>query len=82
MNLPTVLYGLIPWPHLPVLPDLPNKAALAERLGNFHSFGAWALLALVAAHTVAALRHHVVKHDDVLTRMLPRLGKAKQGEHR
>lgn len=61
------LFGLLP------LPDLvgPN-ADLADQLSDWHAWCAWALMALVAVHVGAALWHHWIKRDDVLTAMLPR----------
>ena len=70
-NIPTVLYGVIPWPHLPVLPELPNKAAVEGVLKLVHSYGAWLLMALLLLHVGAALRHHLALRDDTLWRMLP-----------
>lgn len=72
LNIPTHLYGLIPWPPLPILPSLHNKAPVEALLKSMHRYGAWALLLLVAGHAGAALRHHFVLKDDVLRRMLPR----------
>jgi cytochrome b561 len=74
LSIPTHLYGVIPWPHLPVLSTLHNKAPVEAILKLVHRYGAWTLLAVVAGHAAAALRHHFVKRDDVLTRMLPWLG--------
>ena len=70
-NLPTVLYGVLPWPHLPI----PYKAAAAAEpvLRWLHAYGAYALLGFVVLHAGAALRHALVKGDDILQRMLPRL---------
>ncbi len=36
-----------------------------------HVYLSWAVIALVAVHAGAALRHHFVEKDDVLLRMLP-----------
>lgn len=71
-NIPTVLYGYIPWPHFPVLSTLKDKAPVEAVLKLVHAYGAYALIALVVVHSAAALRHHFVKRDDVLLRMLPR----------
>ncbi len=70
-NIPTVLYGMIPWPHLPILPTLPNKAALEDVLGDAHATAAWMLAGLAALHAVAAFHHHLRLKDDVLRRMVP-----------
>jgi cytochrome b561 len=43
----------------------------ADALNDYHIWLAWALLALVAAHAVAALWHHFVRRDTVLKAMLP-----------
>jgi cytochrome b561 len=73
LNIPTVLYGLIPWPHLPVLPERADKADIAVVADDIHSYGGWILAALVLLHAAAALRHHFMVRDDVLRRMLPPL---------
>jgi cytochrome b561 len=73
-NIPTVLYGVVPFPHLPVLPTLPNKAAVEAVLRQVHDVAGWLLMATLAGHVGAALRHHVLLKDDVLRRMLPRFG--------
>ncbi|MCL2657884.1 MAG: cytochrome b [Betaproteobacteria bacterium] len=63
---PVVWFGVLP------LPDLVGKdAALAEILHAAHEVLAWTLIVLVAGHAAAAIKHHVVARDDVLTRMLP-----------
>jgi cytochrome b561 len=70
-NIPTVLYGLVPWPHLPLASLLPDKASAEGALKLVHAYGAWLLTALLVLHVVAALRHHLILRDDVLHRMLP-----------
>ena len=66
-NIPTVLYGVIVFPHLP----LPHGVNTAAKLA--HDTGAWIMIATVTGHAGAALRHHL--GDDVLSRMLPRFGR-------
>jgi len=68
-NIPTVLFGLIGLPHLP----LPKDANAAAKLA--HLTGAWIMVATLAGHVGAALRHHFILGDDVLRRMLPRRGR-------
>jgi cytochrome b561 len=70
-NLPTVLYSLIPWPDLPVLPHLANKAAVSHALGWLHAYGAWILIGLLVVHFAAVFRHHIIKRDGILLRMMP-----------
>ena len=72
LNIPTVLYGVVTLPHLPVLTTLPNKKEVAEALEDLHSAGAWGLISLLVVHVGAALRHHLLLRDDVLRRMMPR----------
>ena len=38
---------------------------------DFHEYGAWALLGLIAVHALAALFHHFLMRDQVLKSMLP-----------
>jgi cytochrome b561 len=73
-NLPTVLYNLVPWPDLPILPDLANKAAVSRALAWVHAYGAWTLIGLLAVHIAAVLRHHLFKREPILRRMLPGRG--------
>ena len=62
-----VYLGLLP------LPDLVAKdKAMANMLRGLHITLNFTLLALVCVHAVAALKHHFVDRDAVLTRMLPR----------
>jgi cytochrome b561 len=75
INIPTILFGLIRWPHIGFLASLHNKAPVAAVLDNIHAYGAWALFALIVLHVAAALRHHFVIGDDVLGRMLPGAGR-------
>ena len=70
-NIPTVLYGFVPWPDLPILPTLDDKAPVEALLKPAHAYGAFALMTLVSLHAAAAFRHHFIIGDDVLRRMLP-----------
>jgi cytochrome b561 len=71
LNLPTVLYGVVPWPHLPILPDIANKAPVEALMKFVHGKLAWVLIAVIVLHAGAALRHHFILRDDVLRRILP-----------
>lgn len=70
-NIPTVLYGLVRWPHMPLISTLPNKALAEAALKLVHAYGAYVLIALLILHAGAALRHHFARRDDTLWRMLP-----------
>ncbi len=71
ISLPTLLYGIIPWPDLPVLPALANKKEIGHTLATAHYYGAFCLTALLVLHVTAAHKHHWFDGDDVLTRMAP-----------
>ena len=71
-NIPFKIFWLMPLPAL-VLPD----SALAEAAKRVH-FGVFVVLVLVVlVHVGAALRHHFINRDTVLTRMLPKGGGAR-----
>jgi cytochrome b561 len=73
----TMLFYTFPWPPLPILSTLEDKAPVEAALKFVHRYGAWTLLLFVTGHAAAALQHHFIQHDDVLRRMLPRRGKTK-----
>ena len=62
----TVWFGVLP------IPDLLDKD---KNLGNLllvvHKSLNYGLLALVAIHTLAAIKHHFIDKDNILRRMLP-----------
>lgn len=65
-NIPVRIFGLVP---LPAIVE-PNKP-LAELFARVHLALVVALALVLAVHVAAALRHHWVKRNDVLLRMLP-----------
>ena len=72
LNIPTTIFGLVPWPHIPGIAGSPDKQVLEAIFMTVHSGLAAALLALVALHVAAVLKHRFVLKDDVAARMLPR----------
>ncbi|HEX6828175.1 MAG TPA: cytochrome b [Burkholderiales bacterium] len=63
-----VYLGLLP------LPDLvPKDKMLADLFRFVHTYLNFSLAALVALHAAAALKHHFLDRDPVLTRMVPAL---------
>jgi cytochrome b561 len=66
LGIPTVVFGLFTLPN-PFQPSATLEAALKL----VHGLLALALAMLVALHVGGALRHHLVRRDDVLRRMLP-----------
>ncbi len=70
-----VYLGLFP------LPDLvPKDRVLARALLALHLTLNFTLFSLVSVHTAAALKHHFIDRDTVLTRMLPSWRSAFQGK--
>lgn len=66
----TVWFGVLP------LPDLVGKnKELGELLLEVHETLNYIMLGLVAAHVGAAIKHHVIERDDILTRMVPFLAR-------
>jgi cytochrome b561 len=50
-------------------PWVPGVKSVADTASEIHEFAAWLLLALLALHAAAALKHHLVDRDSVLRRM-------------
>ncbi len=71
LGIPTVLYGVLRLPHIGFIAASPDKAVIETIASWTHASIAAAAAALVALHIAAALWHHVIQRDDVLTRMLP-----------
>ena len=72
LELPTLLFNKILWPHLPLFDTLPNKDGFALLFADVHTLAGYLLMLLLVAHIGAALRHHFVLRDGVMERMLPR----------
>jgi cytochrome b561 len=63
---PIVWFGVLP------LPDfVPVDKALAEAIKPWHEILAFAMAALVLMHVAAALKHHFIDRDGLLSRMWP-----------
>lgn len=72
---PTLWFGLFEWPHVPGLAhasDATRSTTAAAAIG-IHARLAWGAVILVAIHAAAAIKHHVIDRDDVLSRMVPLL---------
>jgi cytochrome b561 len=65
VKLPTLLFGVVPWPHLPV------GRAWHEPAEGLHAALAWLFVALLVLHVLGALRHQFVKDENILARMIP-----------
>ncbi len=58
------------WGYSLALPMGKNKA-LAHQMSTIHEILAYVIIAMIVIHVAAALRHHFVKKDNILVRMLP-----------
>jgi len=63
LDVPTILYGVVPLPHLPLGEGLNDLAKDA------HEWLAWGGVALFVLHVAGALRHHFLLNDNLLARM-------------
>jgi cytochrome b561 len=83
-NLPTLLYGIVPWPHLAFIHDMSMDArkVWGHWAGTTHGALAWFAYILIVLHVAAALKHQFFDRDDLLFRMAP-LGRpaAKEPPH-
>lgn len=77
LNLPTMLYGVVPWPHLGFIHGLAPDARKAwSRFGETgHGLLAWLAYALILLHVSAALKHWLIDRDPVIGRMIPFLAR-------
>ena len=71
--IPTVLYGAIPWPHLPFLPELAaGPKHLWHQIGeNGHGLLVKTTYLLLALHLGAVAKHQILDRDEVLGHMAP-----------
>jgi cytochrome b561 len=69
----TVLFGLVPFPHIPGIPGLEpaSKAAVEEAAETAHRLLGYALYGLLGLHVLGALKHHFLDRDHGLARILP-----------
>jgi cytochrome b561 len=82
LNIPTLLYHLVPWPHFPGVHDLaaPARKAVNHAFGVTHMTLAFGALVLLALHLGAVAKHEFVDRKRVLPRMLPFAGRASHLE--
>jgi cytochrome b561/polyisoprenoid-binding protein YceI len=64
IKVPTLLFGVLPWPHLPL------GRAWHEPAEALHGALGWLLAGLFVLHVAGALRHHWLR-EDLIGRMLP-----------
>lgn len=74
IEIPTLLFGLAPWPHLPGLPELaPGAKAIWHEAGELgHEAIIKGFYVLIALHVAGALKHQFLSRDEpILARMAP-----------
>jgi cytochrome b561/polyisoprenoid-binding protein YceI len=73
LSIPTLLYGTIPWPHLPFLPELAAGPKHAwHQVGEVgHGLLVKLTYALLALHLGAVAKHQILDKDKVLGHMAP-----------
>lgn len=65
-GLPTYVFGWFEWPHIP---GLAANDAINGGAKTVHWLGAWAFLALLAAHVGAVIKHYLFDRENLLRRM-------------
>lgn len=71
LGLPTLIFGLFEWPHLPYLPHLADRATVEGVLKVMHRSLGYAFAGLLLLHVAAALKHQLIDRDGLLLRMRP-----------
>ena len=70
-NIPTVLFGVVPFPHLPLIAELATDAKhqLHELAEDSHALLAIATMGLLLLHIGAVLKHQLIVKDSVFSHM-------------
>jgi len=76
LNIPTLVWGVVPWPHFEFLHELPkaSRKAIGGASHTAHMALAIGALLLFVLHVAAALKHQLVDRDGLMGRMIPGLG--------
>ncbi|ASP32522.1 cytochrome b [Labrenzia sp. VG12] len=69
-GIPTIVFNVLPVPHLPVPEVLGTQAEAESFFKLLHAYGAYLLIALIFVHIAAAFKHHLIARDDTLKRMV------------
>lgn len=69
LNIETLLFDVIPWPHLEPFASYPDKEILVERYAGYHELAGNLLLVLMLGHIGAALKHQFINRDGIMRRM-------------
>jgi len=81
LNIRTLLFGLVPWPHIEPLTQLPlaERTSIAEQIGDVHIALTYATYGLIALHLAGALKHQFSGSVSIFYRMIP-LASLKRNE--
>ena len=73
IQIPTLLFGVVPWPHLPVTHLAPATKAIWHSVGGYgHGLLAFGAYLLVLLHVAGALKHQLFDREvPLLSRMAP-----------
>jgi len=73
VTVPTLLFGVIPWPNIPGLGRLSGAArhALHEPTETAHALMGYIILFAFLLHVAGALKHHWIDRDTTIQRMAP-----------
>ncbi|MGC1301408.1 MAG: cytochrome b [Caulobacteraceae bacterium] len=73
LNIPTLLYHTVPWPHFPGVHTLAAgpKTTVNHAFDITHVVLAWGAVVLLALHVGAVVKHQFLDRHPVLGRMLP-----------
>lgn len=70
-SVPTYLFGSIAWPHMPFFEAVADRSEITQQLSRVHKYLGFLMIGLMVLHIGAALKHHLINRDDILSRMLP-----------
>lgn len=70
LDIQTVLYGVLPWPHISYFTAFPEREMIEGQAALVHLWLGNIILLLVVLHTSAALFHQWVHKDNLISRMV------------
>ena len=65
LGIQNMVFGVFAMPD----PWVPGVRWIADAAKEIHELSAWAMIAILALHLAAALKHHIIDRDTVLKRM-------------
>lgn len=73
ITVPTLLFGVVPWPNIPLVGGLSEAArhALHEPAEEAHELMAYIFMLAFLLHVAGALKHHWIDRDASIQRMAP-----------